>query len=349
MEKDRTPHDAGYKNFFSNPEMVASLLREFVPEDFVAELDFSTLERCSGSYVTDDLRERHDDVVWRVGWKDGWCYVLLLLEFQSSPDRWMALRMLSYTTLLLLDLVKSGQVCADGKLPPVFPLVIYNGSRAWRAPREAGKLFAAMPKSLRAYCPEFGYFLLDESRVPEEALKRSSGLAAQLLRLERARDLDEVRIIVRELVERLRGPEYATLRRAFTVWLGRVVLKRSGMTEEVPEFQDLQEVDAMLEERAARWKNEYIMLGEARGLAVGEARGIEIGEARGELRRGKMVLRALLRERFGELPRELEDVMEHLADADAVTQLTLEVWRAASLEAFCEKLRRAASGESARQ
>ncbi|MCI7568804.1 MAG: hypothetical protein MSH25_05445, partial [Desulfovibrio sp.] len=47
------------------------------------------------------------------------------------------------------------------------------------------------------YCPEFGYFLLDESRVPEEALKRSSGLAAQLLRLERARDLDEVRIIVR--------------------------------------------------------------------------------------------------------------------------------------------------------
>ena len=97
----------------------------------------------------------------------------------------------------------------------------------------------------------------------------------------------------------------------------------------------------MLEERAARWKNEYIMLGEARG--------IEIGEARGELRRGKMVLRALLRERFGELPRELEDVMEHLADVDAVTQLTLEVWRAASLEAFCEKLRRAASGESSRQ
>lgn len=45
MEKDLTPHDAGYKNFFSNPEMVASLLREFVPEDFVAELDFSTLER----------------------------------------------------------------------------------------------------------------------------------------------------------------------------------------------------------------------------------------------------------------------------------------------------------------
>ena len=55
MGKERIPHDAAYKQFFSNPEMVESLLRDFVPADFVADLDFSTLERCSGSYVTDDL------------------------------------------------------------------------------------------------------------------------------------------------------------------------------------------------------------------------------------------------------------------------------------------------------
>lgn len=33
------------------------MLRDFVSADFIAGLDFSTLERCSGSYVTDDLRE----------------------------------------------------------------------------------------------------------------------------------------------------------------------------------------------------------------------------------------------------------------------------------------------------
>ena len=58
------------------------------------------------------------------------------------------------------------------------------------------------------------------------------------------------------------------LRRAFTIWLGRVVLKRSGITEEIPEFQDLREVDAMLEERAAQWKSEYIK----QGVIIGEAR-----------------------------------------------------------------------------
>ena len=96
MGKERMPHDSAYKQFFSDPKMVESLLRDFVSADFIADLDFSTLERCSGSYVTDDLRERHDDIVWRVGWKKGsWCYVALLLEFQSPPDHWMALRTLS--------------------------------------------------------------------------------------------------------------------------------------------------------------------------------------------------------------------------------------------------------------
>lgn len=60
MKNERLPHDASYKQIFSNPDMVASLLRDFVSEDFISELDFSTLEQCSGSYVTDDLRERHD-------------------------------------------------------------------------------------------------------------------------------------------------------------------------------------------------------------------------------------------------------------------------------------------------
>ena len=90
MENERLPHDPAYKQFFSNPEMVESLLRDFVPEDFVRELDFSSLEQCSGSYVTDDLRERHDDIVWRLRWNGEFIYLYLLIEFQSSSDPWMA-------------------------------------------------------------------------------------------------------------------------------------------------------------------------------------------------------------------------------------------------------------------
>ena len=325
MGKERMPHDPAYKQFFSNPEMVESLLRDFVSADFIADLDFSTLERCSGSYVTDDLRERHDDIVWRVGWKKGsWCYVALLLEFQSTPDHWMALRTLSYTTLLLLDLVKMGNVRENEGLPPVFPIVIYNGGKAWKAPQEVAALFAPMPEGLKYYRPQHRHFLLDESRVPGEELDKSKGLVAQLLRLERAQEPEQVRRIVRELIARLHGPEYLSLRRAFTVWLGRVVLKRSGITEEIPEFQDLREVDAMLEERAAQWKHEYITLGRKEGEAKGLGRGVQL----------------LLEARFGALPASVTTYISSSSDANTLQKMMLSAYHAETLQSFMESIKK---------
>ena len=325
MGKERMPHDSAYKQFFSDPKMVESLLRDFVSADFIADLDFSTLERCSGSYVTDDLRERHDDIVWRVGWKKGsWCYVALLLEFQSTPDHWMALRTLSYTTLLLLDLVKMGNVRENEGLPPVFPIVIYNGGKAWKAPQEVAALFAPMPESLKYYRPQHRHFLLDESRVPGEELDKSKGLVAQLLRLERAQEPEQVRRIVRELIARLHGPEYLSLRRAFTVWLGRVVLKRSGITEEIPEFQDLREVDAMLEERAAQWKHEYITLGRKEGEAKGLGRGVQL----------------LLEARFGALPASVTTYISSSSDANTLQKMMLSAYHAETLQSFMESIKK---------
>ena len=53
--------DNTYKTLFSYPRMVSDLLTGFVREDWVRELDLSTLEKVSASYVADELRERHDD------------------------------------------------------------------------------------------------------------------------------------------------------------------------------------------------------------------------------------------------------------------------------------------------
>jgi hypothetical protein len=57
-----------YKYLFLHANMVEDLLRGFVKEDWVEELDFMTLEKVSGSYVSDDLRDRADDIVWWIRW-----------------------------------------------------------------------------------------------------------------------------------------------------------------------------------------------------------------------------------------------------------------------------------------
>jgi len=117
-------HDHSYKLLFTHPEMVADLLRGFVKEDWIKALDFSTLEKASGSYVSDDLRDRHDDIIWRIRWKNvqgenqnsAWLYVYLLIEFQSSVDWFMAVRIMTYVGLLYQDLIRSKVVKANA--PP---------------------------------------------------------------------------------------------------------------------------------------------------------------------------------------------------------------------------------------
>ncbi len=86
----RQEDDASYKLLFSAPEVVRDLVLGFIPDEWLHSLDYTTLEKVPGSYVTDDLRHRADDVIWRVKAEGEWVYLYLLIEFQSRVDPWMA-------------------------------------------------------------------------------------------------------------------------------------------------------------------------------------------------------------------------------------------------------------------
>ena len=96
-------HDPAYKKLFSQPRLIEDLLTGFVPQPWIAELDFSTLEKCNVHFVTPQLGWRQSDVLWRVQLRGQWLYVLILLEFQSRIDRWMPLRVGVYLGLLYLE------------------------------------------------------------------------------------------------------------------------------------------------------------------------------------------------------------------------------------------------------
>ena len=60
-------------------------------------------------------------------------YLYILIEFQSSVDPWMAVRVMTYIGLLYQDLIKQKQVLKGRRLPPVLPIVLYNGDAKWTA------------------------------------------------------------------------------------------------------------------------------------------------------------------------------------------------------------------------
>jgi len=262
--------------------MVRDLLTGFVTEAWVEQLDFSTLEKVSGSYVTEDLRDREDDIIWRVRWGDDWLYVYLLLEFQSSEDEHMAVRIMTYLGLLYQDLIRQKAFTPSGKLPPVLPVVLYNGEKRWKAAQNVADLVERVPGGLERYRPNLAYLLLDEGAIVSDPAwsDQMRNVAAALFRLEHNRDEQDMLKVLGTLVEWLKAPEQTGLRRAFVVWIRRVLLPNRAPEMELPEFtdlQDLHEVHDMLAERIKKWPEQW----EERGRQIGEKLGIEKGEKLG--------------------------------------------------------------------
>lgn len=317
-------HDSSYKLIFSHASMTRDLIRGFVHEEWVQQLDLSTLERVGGGFVADDLRDRECDIVWRARWGEGdWVYIYLLLEFQATVDDYMALRLMTYTGLLYQDLLRQGSLPPSGKLPPVFPLVLYNGYRPWRAARDVADLVEPMPVGLEPYRPGLRYCLLDEQRLAESDLGTQRNLAAAMFRLERSRNLESFREALWALIDWLREPEQESLERAFTTWIKRVLLPARELGVPIPEVMKLQEIRTMLtkeeEELGISWSRNLRAEGKAEGIAAGRAEGM------------KRIVLDQLSERFGPLSTEARHRVDEMSSPDDLADLGRRLLKARSL------------------
>lgn len=329
-------HDPSYKLLFSHREMVADLLRGFVSEAWTRGLDFNTLERVREIGVSHDLRERENDILWRLRLNlDGrrrWLYLYLLLEFQSSVDAFMAVRLLTYIGLLYQDLLKAGEVGPSDALPAVLPVVLYNGSGAWSARTSLGDLIEpALPTDLQAWQPQLRYLVLVQRAYGDAELARQRNLVAALFRLENSRTPADIEQVLDQLVRWLSAAEQGDLRRAFVVWLKRVLLPARAPGADLPNIIELQEMRDMLAERVKTWTEEWKAQGLTEGLRMGLEQGREQGFAEGR-QEGRLdgearVLRRQLARRFGVLPHWVDERLGTASEDE------LETWADRVLDA----------------
>jgi predicted transposase/invertase (TIGR01784 family) len=295
-----TTHDTAYKQLFAHPRMVEDLLRGYVTEAWVGDIDFTTLERVADSFISDDLREREDDVIWRVRWGERWLYLYLLIEFQSTVDRFMAVRLLTYIGLLYQDILRANRPGREEYLPPVLPIVLYNGEERWWARTELIQLQEPqLPEGLARFQPDLCYLLLDENRLAHHPHPATRNLATALFGLESSRSAEDMVEVLGRLVEWLQDPAQNDLRRSFVTWLRRIGLKRHVPEQDFKEFHELQEIHAMLADRIDSWFQEWEKQGMQKGLAQGLQQGLQQG--------GSHLLLQQLRHRFGpDLPAWVE-------------------------------------------
>ena len=172
-----TIHDAGYKKLFSNKTIFRELIQTFVRENWVKDLDFEQCEALDKSFVADHYKETESDLIYKVKFRGHDAYLFVLLEFQSSVDRFMAVRVLSYVTSFYLDYARDNKHVR--KLPPVFPIVLYNGDRRWTAPTTLSALLEK-PALLGKYAPRFQYFKVAEREYSKEELLQIRNIVSTL-------------------------------------------------------------------------------------------------------------------------------------------------------------------------
>jgi len=294
--------DASYKLLFSAPEVVRDLVLGFIPDAWLHSLDYTTLEKVPGSYVTDDLRHRADDVIWRVRADGEWVYLYLLIEFQSTVDPWMAVRMMTYVGLLYQDLIRRGDALKGKKLPPVLPIVLYNGDAKWTAATDIAELIPKAPGLVAKYVPKLEYLLIDENQYSEADLAGLKNLVAAIIRFEHPENEQALLRLIDLVNDWLDGnPE---LKRTFAIWIRAVLLRQSKNTLVLPKVRDLKELKMTLAERFDLWAHQH------------ELKGIEKGIEKGE----SLLLQRQLVRRFGALPSEV------VAKIGSASAAQLELW-----------------------
>ena len=309
--------DAAYKRLFSRPGMVRDLLRGFAARDWSGALDFASLTPLPASYVSRDLRQRHGDLVWRIRFGgERWLYLVLLLEFQSGVDRAMAVRMLTYSGLLYQRLVAEGALREGGALPPVLPVVIYNGRSPWTAPADVSELIAAGGAALARYQPSQQYFLLDEGRVDGGSLPPDN-LVSALIALETNRDRSRLSALLGTLIELLRAQDDEELAAAFTAWAEQVLLPRPLRGTSSAPLPRLEEVRTMLAETMQEWTEEWVEQGRAQGIEQGRAQGIE----QGRVEERALLCRQAARKFDAAAAQQLATALADVTDPDSLAQV----------------------------
>ncbi|HEX8612459.1 MAG TPA: Rpn family recombination-promoting nuclease/putative transposase [Telluria sp.] len=305
-------HDLGYRSLFAHPELVRELVTTFTPFKLFDNIALSSFEPVDPVYVSERLAARQNDIVWRVRIGEQFLYVYILLEFQSGVDRWMALRMQNYVGLLCQGLVKRHQLPPPLLLPPVLPLVFYNGVPRWSASMDLATLLMDAPAELAPFQPSQRYVLIDQQRLDTAALEANATLLALLFRMELSSASEIQNKVLPALVTWFKDAPQTSLMRSVEVWLESLASRRGEPASFA--FDSLEEV-ADMERKFATWAEEF------------EDIGFQKGNAEGQVVALRGMLTHLLRKRFGDLP---EAAAQRIATA---TQAELELWFERSLDA----------------
>ena len=229
--KDKPPkdeHDLGYKSLLSKKNNFLHLLRKYIGAKWVNEISEDDLMLMDKSFILPDYKDKESDIIYRLRLKGKDIFFYVLLELQSSVDFTILFRLLLYMTELLRrefnNTDKKKRESKNFKLPPVIPIILYNGKDAWTAVRSF-KEYLSGYQLFGKNLIDFEYLLLDLNRNNEEFILSTNNILDNIFALDQDNKVKDIVRLLKIALHRLQDMEQDEQVEFFR-WLKHILLPR---------------------------------------------------------------------------------------------------------------------------
>ena len=136
--KIHQPHDSYIKTILSDISLAKSLMEMHMPKAIVKRIDWDSVQLTNKSFVSEELKHLHSDVIYKCTLDQQQGYIYYLVEHQSTPDKWLPVRLAEYNIQLLRQHINQGHT----KLPIIMNEIIYAGKESpYNQPTDIFELF----------------------------------------------------------------------------------------------------------------------------------------------------------------------------------------------------------------
>lgn len=285
MTQLKNPHNLFFEELMSRTEVCRDFLQNYLPDEIVRQLDFSTLEIKKDTFVDEELKAHHSDMLYQISMLDQQpLSIYLLFEHKSYLYSPIVLQLLRYMLKIWQHQLKQDQELRKQKKKsrrettkyrPVIPIVVYHGEKKWNIATSFGDFFE-MSDSLERFVPDYDYLLFDLSDINDEQIKGEIRLRVGFLLFKYIQDeglrhqLPQILSLIAQLTQKETALQY----------LETVLRYLSRGTDKITQ-QELEQIvkkafpkgDTIMATIADVWFEE----GERKGRREGLQEGIELG------------------------------------------------------------------------
>ncbi|KDO02115.1 Rpn family recombination-promoting nuclease/putative transposase [Rickettsia tamurae] len=279
---ERPRHDALIRKALENPIVAKEFFEMHLPKEIKAMFSSHSLKMEKESFVEADLKHSISDILFSAKFKDDTGYLWILLEHQSTPDHFMAFRLFKYMTDIAARHLTLNP--KSKHLPFVYPLVFYNSTKKYNAPKNIWDL--CQHKELMQDIWNKDHQVVNVHDIPDDELKKQAwaGILQFFMKHIHERDLlkrwYEIADLLPEFAKLNIGIDYLELILTYTL----IKIEKSDKIELEKILKSRlnnQQGEKLMTSLAHHWKEEGIQQGIAKGMQIGEAKGLQIGEAKG--------------------------------------------------------------------